>query len=101
MLTANDGTLSATDTLNVTVSETDAAFVTTWTASNSDRNITLPMDGTYSILWGDGSNSTDVSGTQSHTYGAAGTYTVTVLGNGLENIYLYGDAANASQLKID
>ncbi len=99
VLTANDGTLSATDTLNVTVSETDAAFVTTWTASNSDRNITLPMKGTYSILWGDGSNSTDVSGTQSHTYGAAGTYTVTVLGNDLENIYLYGDTANALQLR--
>ena len=80
MLTADDGTQPATDTLNVTVNETGAAFVTTWTASNSDRSITLPMEGTYSILWGDGSNSTDVSGTQSHTYGAAGNYTVTVLG---------------------
>ncbi len=98
MLTADDGTQPATDTLNVTVKEPGAAFVTTWTVSDSDRDIILPMSGTYSVLWGDGSNSTDVSGTQSHTYGAAGTYTVTVLGNGLENIYLYGDAANARQL---
>ena len=98
MLTADDGTQPATDTLNVTVNETGAAFVTTWTASNSDRSITLPMEGTYSILWGDGSNSTDVSGSQSHTYGAAGNYTVTVLGDGLEHIYMYGDAANARQL---
>ena len=99
VLTASDGTLSATDTLNITVSETDAAFVTTWTASNSDRNITLPMRGTYSILWGDGSHDENVSGSRSHTYGAAGTYTVTVLGNNLEYIHLYGDTANASQLK--
>ena len=99
VLTANDGTQHATDTLNVTVKETGAAFVTTWTASNSDRSITLPMRGTYSILWGDGSHDENVSGSRSHTYGAAGTYTVTVLGNGLEYIRLYGDTANASQLK--
>ena len=98
-LTADDGTQSATDTLNVTVKETGAAFITTWAVSNSDRNITLPMKGTYSILWGDGSHSPDVSGPRPHTYGAAGTYTVTVLGGGLESIYLYGDAANAHQLK--
>ena len=98
-LTASGGMLSATDTLNITVKETGAAFVTTWTASNSDRNITLPMRGTYSILWGDGSHDENVSGSRSHTYGAAGTYTVTVLGNNLEYIHLYGDTANASQLK--
>ena len=99
VLTADDGTLSATDTQNVTVKETGAAFVTTWTASNSDRSITLPMRGTYSILWGDGSHDENVSGSRSHTYGAAGTYTVTVLGNGLEYIRLYGNHASASQLK--
>ena len=98
MLTADDGTQPATDTLNVTVKEPGAAFITTWTVSDSDRDIILPMSGTYSVLWGDGSNSTDVSGSQSHTYGAAGTYTVTVLGDGLENIYMYGDTANARQL---
>ena len=99
VLTADDGTLSATDTLNITVKETGAAFVTTWTASNSDRSITLPVEGTYSILWGDGSHDENISGSRSHTYGAAGTYTVTVLGNSLEYIRLYGDTANASQLR--
>ena len=98
MLTADDGTQHATDTLNVTVKEPGAAFITTWTVSDSDRDITLPVSGTYSVLWGDDSNSTDVSGSQAHTYGAAGTYTVTVLGDGLENIYMYGDTANARQL---
>ena len=98
MLTADDGTQHATDTLNVTVKEPGAAFITTWTVSDSDRDITLPVSGTYSVLWGDDSNSTDVSGSQAHTYGAAGNYTVTVLGDGLENIYMYGDTANARQL---
>ena len=98
VLTAHDGTQPATDTLNVTVKETGAAFITTWAVSDSDRNITLPMMGTYSILWGDGSHSPD-GGSQSHSYDAAGIYTVTVLGEGLENIYLYGDAANARQLR--
>ena len=61
--------------------------------------ITLPITGTYAILWGDGSHSPNVNGSQFHSYGAAGTYTVTVLGVGLESIYLHGDAANARQLR--
>ena len=97
-LTASDGTDSAEDTLEITVKETGAAFITTWAATDSDRNITLPMTGAYSVLWGDGSHA-DVSGSQSHMYGTAGNYTVTVLGDGLERIHLYGDTANARQLK--
>ena len=99
VLTAHDGTQPATDTLNVTVKETGAAFITTWAVSDSDRDITLPMIGTYSILWGDGSHSPDVDDSQFHSYDAAGTYTVTVLGDGLESIWLLGDTANARQLR--
>ena len=99
VLIADDGTQFATDVLNVTVKETDAAFITTWAVSDSDRGITLPITGTYAILWGDGSHSPNVNGSQFHSYGAAGTYTVTVLGVGLESIYLHGDAANARQLR--
>ena len=99
VLTAHDGTQPATDMLNVTVKETDAAFITTWAVSDSDRNITLPMMGAYSILWGDGSHSPDVDDSQFHSYDAAGIYTVTVLGEGLENIYLHGDTASARQLR--
>ena len=79
--------------------ETGTAFITTWTASNSDRSITLPIKGAYSILWGDGTYSANVGGSQSHTYGAVGTYTVTVLGDGLGRIHLYSDNANARQLR--
>ena len=87
-----------TRTLIVTVKE-HRPFITTWTASDSDRDITLPMVGTYSVLWGDGSHSPNVNGSQSHMYGAAGDYAVTVLGDGLEYIRLHGDDANALQLK--
>ena len=85
----------------VTVIEPVAPFITTWTATDSDKDITLPMKGMYSILWGDGSNSTNVSDSQSHTYDVAGTYTVTVLGAGLKSISLYDpdDKSNAEQLK--
>ena len=75
------------------------AFVTTWKTASADQSITLPMKGTYSILWGDGSNSPNVSDSQSHTYGAAGNYTVTVLGDGLLSINLSDDTANALQLR--
>ena len=98
-LTAHDGTQPVADTLSVTVKETSTAFITTWTASDSDRGIILPMEGTYSVLWGDGSQSANVSNSQSHTYGTAGTYTVTVLGDGLDRINLFGDDANAHQLE--
>ena len=98
-LTADDGTQSVEDTLKITVKETSAAFITTWTASDSDRGITLPMDGTYSVLWGDGSNSTNVSNSQLHSYDVAGTYNVTVLGDDLKYIRLSGDITNALQLE--
>ena len=98
-LTANDGTQSAEDTLEITVKETSTAFITTWTASNSDKGITLPLTGTYSVLWGDDIYSPDVSGSQSHTYDVAGDYTVTVLGEGLERINLVSDITNAKQLR--
>ena len=98
-LTADDGTDSAEDTLEIIVKETSAAFITTWIATEAHRDITLPMTGTYSVLWGDGSNSTNVSNSQSHTYGAAGTYTVTVLGDDLERINLSDDTPNAPYLE--
>ena len=90
-----------TRTLIVTVKGEHRPFITTWTATDSDKSITLPMKGMYSILWGDGSNSTNVSDFQSHTYSTAGNYTVTVLGDGLKSISLYdpNDIPNALQLK--
>ena len=95
----NAGEEGHTRTLSVTVKGEHRPFITTWTATDSDKDITLPMVGTYSVLWGDGSNSTNVSDSQSHMYSVAGDYAVTVLGDGLEYIRLHGDDANALQLK--
>ena len=90
-----------TRTLIVTVKGEHRPFITTWTATDSDKSITLPMKGMYSILWGDGSNSTNVSDSQSHTYSTAGNYTVTVLDDGLKSISIYDsdDKPNVLQLK--
>ncbi len=90
-----------TRTLIVTVKGEHRPFITTWTATDSDKSITLPMKGMYSILWGDGSNSTNVSDSQSHTYSTAGNYTVTVLDDGLKSIFIYDsdDKPNVLQLK--
>ena len=99
VLTAHDGTQPVTDTRQVTVKETSTAFITTWAVSDSDKSITLPMKGMYSILWGDGSYSPNVSGSQSHTYSTAGTYTVAVLGKGLESITLLDYSPNSRQLR--
>ena len=68
----------------------DAAFVTTWKTTSANESIMIPVvesTGTYTVTWGDGSIDTDVSGSQMHTYKAAGTYTVSIYG-GFSQIYL-------------
>lgn len=59
-------------------------FITTWQTSGTDETITIPtIDGgyLYDINWGDGSQDLNVTGTISHTYALATTYTVTITGN--------------------
>ena len=60
-------------------------FVTTWDTTNpgtsAANQITIPANGTYDVDW-DGDNIFDefgLSGTQTHTYGVSGIYTVRVL----------------------
>ena len=111
-LTADDGTTSSSDTLALTITDIPAAsdalpapssFVTTWRTSTADESITIPVGGatgTYTVDWGDGTVSTDVTGDQTHTYDAAGTYTVSISG-GFARIYLNGDANAAKLRSID
>ncbi len=59
-------------------------FVTTWRINGPGEPITIPVGGTtgtYTIDWGDGTVSADVSGDQTHTYDTAGDYTIQIYGD--------------------
>ena len=75
------------------------AFATTWTVG-AGGSITIPVGGSataYNIDWGDGTVDVDNTGDQTHTYDAAGNYTVRIW-DGFERIYLNDDAGNAPKL---
>ena len=109
-LTADDGTDTSSDTLALTVTDIPAAsdasppssaFVTTWRTSTAGESITIPVGGaagTYTVDWGDGTVSTDVAGDQTHTYDAAGTYTVSISGD-FARILLSGNQTNSQKLQ--
>ena len=60
------------------------SFITTWKTTASNQNITIPTFSgetySYTVDWGDGNIDTAVSGDITHTYMAAGTYTVKICG---------------------
>ena len=80
----------------------DDDFVTTWRVTASDLTITIPVSaatGTYSIDWGDNSNTSyGAPGSQSHTYASEGNYTVRISGD-LAGVRLASDPANAQKLQ--
>ncbi len=101
LLTVGDGLHNSTDTVLVVVGvPDDSHFVTTWRTTAPGESIIIPVggaSGAYTVDWGDGTVSEDVSGDQTHEYGDAGTHTVRVYG-GFERIYLEGDTRNAAKL---
>ena len=75
-------------------------FVTTWKTTAANEIIAIPVDraaGIYSIDWGDGTTSENVTGDQMHSYASAGNHTVRISGN-FTKIYLGGDLDNAPKL---
>ena len=74
-------TATATDTVVLTVKETSNHFVTTWATASDNDSITIPGNGTYAVLWGDGNTDENVDGSQTHAYADAGTYTVSITGD--------------------
>ena len=59
-------------------------FVTTWQTTTANESITIPTTGpgyNYTVDWGDGSTPTTETGDATHTYAAAGTYTVSITGD--------------------
>ncbi len=67
------------------ITATPPVFTTEWTTTGSSEQIELPYDaaGTYSgtIDWGDGNTSANSYANRTHTYAAAGTYTVIIDGD--------------------
>ncbi len=75
-------------------------FVTTWRTISPNESIAIPVGGAtgaYTVDWGDGSVSADVTGDQSHTYENAGEYAVRISGN-FTSILLGEDQDNAGKL---
>ena len=86
-------------TPDTTAPPPDGSFVTTWQTTSADETVTIPVNnamGTYTVYWGDGSATTYI-GDATHTYAAAGSYTVSISGD-FTRIYLAGDSTNAKKL---
>ncbi|MYH03483.1 MAG: BspA family leucine-rich repeat surface protein, partial [Cenarchaeum sp. SB0675_bin_21] len=76
-------------------------FITTWKTDAANQTITIHLRGSGMTLhWGDGTNSTGVSGPATHTYANPGTHTVSVYG-GLEAISLHGQPDASKLVSID
>ena len=77
-------------------------FITTWETTSASESITIPTSGggyNYNVNWGDGSpDDTGVTGSVSHVYTVAGTYTVTITGT-FNRIYFNGNATNAPKIQ--
>ena len=64
----------------------DGAFITTWEVESSDLSITIPAYdfgsevAEYTVDWGDNRVDQNTTGQAEHTYAAAGTYTVRIIG---------------------
>ena len=101
-LAVSDDSDRSTDTVKITVRDVpdDAPFITTWKTSTAGKSITIPVggvSGTYTVDWGDGNTSVDVTGDQRHTYDDAGSHTVSISGD-FTKIYLNGQQPNADKL---
>ena len=108
-LTVSDGTDTSSDSMKLTITDVPdalpppSAFVITWRTTANNESITIPVGGaagTYTIDWGDGATSADVTGDQTHTYDTAGTYRVSISGD-FARIHLNGDANAAKLQSID
>ena len=98
-LTASDtSSASASDSLTLSIRETGSAFLTTWSVTGTGTTVSIPTEGSYGIVWGDGRADTVTgTGTQSHTYPAAGEYQVAMTG-GLSRMDLSASGATPGKL---
>ena len=84
-----DTTKATEAPLRIVVRGFGGAFITTWTTTETDETITIPTESdsgnsvySYTVHWGDSpqSDTTTYTGDATHTYAAAGTYTVRITG---------------------
>jgi len=74
----------------------EGAFVTRWHTSADGEEITIPTEGggySYSVYWGDGAETSNVTGDASHTYDKEGTYSVAIKGD-FPRIYFNNEGDN-------
>ena len=98
-----DGSENSTDTVKITIRDTPdrSHFVTTWQTDAAGESITIPVGpatGTYTVNWGDGNASVNVTGDQTHVYDNAGTYTVAISGD-FTRMHLNDRQPNADRLQ--
>ena len=101
-MTVNDGSEILTDTVEITIRDMPdlSYFITTWRTGTAGESITIPVGGatgTYTVDWGDGNTSVNVTGDQTHLYDDAGTHTVRISGD-FTRIYLNEYPSNADKL---
>ncbi|AUP78546.1 DUF5018 domain-containing protein [Flavivirga eckloniae] len=108
-VTAEDG---STQKYTVTVKNAPStAFITTWKTTEANESILIPIFSgvdnngereevyNYSVDWGDGSTDTNQTGSATHSYATAGTYTVSITGD-FPRIYFPSDELGRFRLKI-
>ena len=93
---------TASDSLNVTIRDAPVAtsdFVTTWRTTQPNEPVTIPTGGAgaYTVDWGDGTTSANVTGSQTHQYASPGDHTIRISGD-FSRIHLGGDPDNAAKL---
>ena len=83
------------------VSPDSTDFVTTWMTYGINESVTIPVRSgltyNYTVIWGDGTNSTGLTGDAVHKYATAGDHQVRIYGT-YPQIYLNGHADASSRL---
>ena len=83
------------------VSPDSTYFVTTWMTYGINESVTIPVRSgltyNYTVIWGDGTNSTGLTGDAVHKYATAGDHQVRIYGT-YPQIYLNGHVDASSRL---
>ena len=97
----SDNAITVTDDVVTLNDSVLSPFITTWQTTTAGESITIPVGSvldTYTVSWGDGNTSVDITGDQTHMYDDAGTYTVSISGD-FTRIALSGDSTNAQKMQ--